>query len=108
MLRKRVCLLCCRSLQDSSYPRWVVEVWERMLSDHFRTSREPANALVEGELWFEDYPAVMRIRITTPSVMKALRKRDSEAAKPYNFALLPILIEGTTELHPDCAIQQTS
>jgi hypothetical protein len=34
----------------------------------------------------------MRIRVTT-DVMKALRKRDRGAAKPYNFALSPILIQ---------------
>jgi len=36
-------------------------------------------------------PAVMRIRITTANGMATLRKRDRRAAKPYNFALSPIL-----------------
>lgn len=93
--RKRYIPEECKD-HDNSYPRWVVEAWERMLADHFRTSSEPTNALVEGELWFESFPAVMRVRVTTPSVMKALRKRDPEAAKPYNFALLPILIDAPT------------
>lgn len=97
--RKRYIPEECKD-QDSSYPRWVVEAWERMLADHFRTSSEPANALVEDELWFENFPAVMRVRGTTPSVMKALRKRDPEAAKPYNFAILPILIEAP----PNCTL----
>ena len=90
--RKRYVPEDCKD-QDSSYPRWVAEAWDRMLADYFRTSRDPGNALVEGGLWFEDIPAVMRVRVTTPSVLRALRKRDPEAAKPYNFALLPILIE---------------
>lgn len=74
------------------YPRWVVEAWERMLKDHFRRLNDPDNALVEEELWFSKFPAMMRVWVTTPAVMRALRKRDPEAAKPYNFALSPILI----------------
>jgi hypothetical protein len=86
--------------QDSSYPRWVVEAWERMLADHFRMLNNPEDASARSELWFEDLPAMMRVRITTPTVMKALRKRDPEAAKPYNFALSPNLIER----RPNCAL----
>jgi hypothetical protein len=97
--RKRYIPEDCKD-QDSSYPRWVVEAWERMLADHFRTSSDPANALVEGGLWFENFPAVMGVRVTTPSVLRALRKRDPEAAKPYNFALLPILIDAP----PNCTL----
>jgi hypothetical protein len=33
----------------------------------------------------------MRIRVTTPNVPAAMRKHDPGAAKPYNFALSPIL-----------------
>jgi hypothetical protein len=44
--------------------------------------------------------AVMRIRVTTPNVLKALRKRDPGAAKPYNFALSPIL----TQARPDVTL----
>src|ERR1700733_7733113 len=43
--------------------------------------------------WFDDLPAVMRLRITTPMVMKALRKLDPNAARPFNFAISPILTE---------------
>lgn len=86
--------------QESSYPRWVVEAWERILYDHFRTLNAPDNALNYGELWFDNIPAMMRVRVTTPSVMKALRLRDPEAAKPYNFALSPILIEAP----PSCTL----
>ena len=68
-------------------------MWQRLLSDHFRNIKDPANAFVVKDLWFSDWPAVMRIRVTTPNVMKALRKRDPRAAKPYNFALSPILIQ---------------
>ena len=42
----------------------------------------------------------MRVRITTPNVLKALRNRDPEVAKPYNFALSPILVDSS----PDCTL----
>ena len=35
----------------------------------------------------------MRVRVTTPNVLQALRQRDTGAAKPYNFAHSPILLE---------------
>jgi hypothetical protein len=93
--RERYVPLDCQD-QDTNYPRWIVEAWEHSLADHFRKLDNPENALVEGELWFENLPAVMRVRITTPTVMKALRKRDPSAAKPYNFTLAPILIDPAT------------
>jgi hypothetical protein len=86
--------------QDTNYPRWIVEVWERLLKDHRKDDEDPENALVSCRLWFEDLPAVMRVRITTPNVLKSLRIRDPGAAKPYNFALSPILIQPS----PDCTL----
>jgi hypothetical protein len=79
--------------QDSEYPRWVVEAWERILNDHFRQIKDSANASVSREFSFGKLPAVMRVRVTTPNVLRALRKRDPGAAKPYNFALSPILVQ---------------
>jgi hypothetical protein len=38
--------------------------------------------------------------VTTPNVLKALRKRDPGAAKPYNFAHSPILLEEV----PECTL----
>jgi hypothetical protein len=90
--RKRYKPVDCED-QETDYPRWIVEAWERLLDDHFRATKDPENALVGRELWFENLPAVMRIRVTTPNVLKALRKRDPGAAKPYNFALSPILAQ---------------
>lgn len=86
--------------QETDYPRWIVEAWERLLIDHFRNIKDPENALVSRELWFDKLPAVMRVRVTTPNVLKALRKRDPGAAKPYNFAHSPILIQPA----PDCTL----
>jgi hypothetical protein len=42
----------------------------------------------------------MRVRITTPNVLKVLRKRHPEVAKPYNFVLSPILVQPS----PDCTL----
>lgn len=82
----------CRD-RETDYARWIVEAWEHLLDDHFTTLRDPENALVARPLWFADIPAMMRVRITTPNVMKALRKRDPDAAKPYNFAQSPLLAD---------------
>jgi hypothetical protein len=90
--RKRYTPVDCKD-QKTSYPRWIVEAWERLLEDHFRNLSDPENALATRELWFAEFPAVMRIRVTTPNVLAALRKHDPEAAKPYNFALSPILLQ---------------
>jgi hypothetical protein len=86
--------------QDTNYPRWIAEVWERLIDDHFRNIKDPENAVLSRELWFDNLPGVMRVRITTPNVLKALRKRDPGAAKPYNFAHSPILIQPV----PECTL----
>jgi hypothetical protein len=86
--------------QDTSYPRWIVEAWGHILEKHFRTSSNPECALASEKLWFENLPAVMRIRVTSPIVLEALRERDSNAAKPYNFAISPILVERI----PNCTL----
>jgi hypothetical protein len=97
--RKRYKPVDCKD-QDTDYPMWVVEGWERLLDDHFRNVIDPENALVKRNLWFDKLPAVMRIRITTPNVMYKLRQRDPGVAKPYNFALSPILLHPS----PDCTL----
>jgi hypothetical protein len=86
--------------QETNYSRWIVEAWERLLVDHFRNIEDPENALVSRELWFDNLPAVMRVRVTTPNVLRALRKRDPGAAKPYNFAHSPILVHPL----PNCTL----
>jgi hypothetical protein len=97
--RNRYTPVDCKD-QKTNYSRWIVEVWERLLADYFRNIKDPENVLVSRELWFESLPAIMRVRVTTPNVLKALRKRDPGAAKPYNFAHSPILIETL----PDCTL----
>lgn len=97
--RKRYEPADCKD-QKTSYPRWIVEAWDRVLEDHFRNIKDPENALAGQELWFGNLPAAMRVRVTTPNVMRALRRRDPGAAKPYNFALSPILMHSV----PDCTL----
>jgi hypothetical protein len=84
----------------TDYARWIAEAWERILEDHFKNADNPENALVSRKLWFDNLPAMMRVRVTTPNVLKALRKRDPGAAKPYNFAHSPIL----TQPVPGCTL----
>jgi len=79
--------------QKTDYARWIVEVWESLLETHFRNVRDPENAMVTRKLWFGDFPAIMRIRVTTPNVLAALRNHDVAAGKPYNFAQSPLLID---------------
>jgi hypothetical protein len=43
---------------------------------------------------------MMRVRVTTPNVLKGLRKRDPGSAKPYNFAHSPIVLESS----PECTL----
>jgi len=86
--------------QETDYARWIVEAWERLLQNHFRNIRNPENALISHSFRFDNLPAMMRVRVTTPNVLEALRKRDPGAAKPYNFAHSPILLEDV----PECTL----
>jgi hypothetical protein len=86
--------------QETDYTRWIVEAWERLLANHFRSLENPQNASVSGFFRFDNLPAVMRVRVTTPNVLEALRKRDPGTAKPYNFAHSPILLEE----FPECTL----
>jgi hypothetical protein len=86
--------------QETDYARWIVEAWERLLLKRFRSFENPQNASVSGFFRFDNLPAMMRVRVTTPNVLKALRKRDPGAAKPYNFAHSPILLEDV----PECTL----
>jgi hypothetical protein len=86
--------------QDTDYARWIVEAWERLLTNHFRNLENPQNASIAVSFRFDNLPAMMRVRVTTPNVLKALRKRDAGAAKPYNFAHSPILLEE----FPECTL----
>jgi hypothetical protein len=65
---------------------WVVEAWDWIL-------RRAVGLPCTEPSWF-DLPAMMRIAITTPEVMKALQVRQRgrpypERVKPFNFVLSP-------------------
>jgi hypothetical protein len=42
--RKRYTPTNCKD-QKTSYPRWIVESWERLLEDHFRNIKDPQTRL---------------------------------------------------------------
>jgi hypothetical protein len=86
--------------QETDYAQWIVEAWERLLLNHFRNLENPESPAILRALRFDNLPAMMRVRVTTPNVLKALRKRDPGAAKPYNFAHSPILLEDV----PECTL----
>jgi len=44
--------------------------------------------------WF-NIPAMRRIAISTPNVMAVLRRLDRNRARPYNFAMSPVLVNLT-------------
>jgi hypothetical protein len=70
---------------ECGVPLWIKEGWQRILDHaHGLPSKKPA--------WF-DLPVTRRIAITTPHVMTALRKLDRDKARPYNFALSPVILD---------------
>ena len=66
---------------------WIKEGWEWMLK------RALGLPCPEPE-WFH-LPVMRRIAISTPNVMAALRRLRRDQARPYNFALSPVLINLT-------------
>jgi hypothetical protein len=69
---------------DCEVPVWIKEGWEWML---YRALGRPCQ---EPE-WFH-LPVMRRIAISTPNVMAALRHLRRDQARPYNFALSPVLV----------------
>jgi hypothetical protein len=71
-------------------PPWVLEGWEWIL-------REDQDIPQKEPRWFK-HPAMMRIAITTPEVLKSLQAHQvdlpyRDGAKPFNFVLMPIIDE---------------
>lgn len=66
--------------KDANAPKWIVEAWNWLLRNELGLpSQEPA--------WL-DYPAMMRMALTSPNVMRAHRP---EWLSPFNFFFLPLL-----------------
>jgi len=73
---------------DVDAPRWVLEAWDWIMRSVLDLPRV--------EPWWFQLPAMMRIKITTPEVLKALQTRQArlpyrDRVKPFNFALSPII-----------------
>lgn len=65
---------------EDETPKWVIEAWEFLLRKELGlASKEPA--------WL-DLPAMMRMVLTTPNVLKNKRP---EWLGPFNFFLLPLI-----------------
>src|SRR6266550_145433 len=73
-----------RVAEDGAQNRRIREGWEWMLN---RALGLPCQ---EPE-WFH-LPVMRRIAISTPNVMAALRHLRRDQARPYNFALSPVLV----------------
>lgn len=77
-------------------PVWVVEAWDWILRGALGLQRTDGS-------WF-GLPAMMRLTITTPEVLKVLQARQqalpySHRMKPFNFILSP-MIDRLTGGHP--------
>jgi hypothetical protein len=72
---------------DCDVPVWIKQGWEWMLS------RALVLSCPKPE-WF-DLPVMRRIAISTPNVMTALRRLRRDQARPYNFAMSPVLVNIT-------------
>lgn len=72
---------------DCEVPTWIKEGWEWML-------RRALDLESQDPSWFQ-LPVMRRIAISTPNVMAALRRIKRDHARPYNFALSPVLVNLT-------------
>lgn len=69
---------------ETNCPTWIIEAWHWIVSRALGLKAKPPK-------WFAA-PAMRRIAISTPRVMQVLRKIDRDRARPYNFALSPVLV----------------
>ena len=65
-------------------PVWIKEGWQWILDRALGLPCQEPD-------WFR-LPVMRRIAITTPNVMAALRRLNRDQARPYNFALSPVLV----------------
>jgi hypothetical protein len=70
--------------RECDVPLWIKEGWQWILNQALGLpSHDPD--------WFQT-PVMRRIAITTPNVMAALRRLNRDQARPYNFALSPVVV----------------
>jgi hypothetical protein len=72
---------------ECEVPVWIKEGWEWMLNRALGLPCQEPD-------WFH-LPVMRRIAISTPNVMAALRHLRRDQARPYNFALSPVLVNLT-------------
>jgi len=72
---------------DCEVPLWIKEGWQWILDRALGFSCQKPD-------WFS-VPVMRRIAISTPNVMAALRRLNRDQARPYNFALSPVLVNLT-------------
>jgi len=65
-------------------PVWIKEGWQWILC-------RALGLRCEDPDWFR-VPVMRRIAISTPNVMAALRRLNRDQARPYNFAMSPVLV----------------
>jgi hypothetical protein len=70
--------------QECNVPAWIKEGWQWILDRALGVPSQKPD-------WF-DLPVMRRIAITTPNVMAALRRLNRDQARPYNFALSPVIV----------------
>ena len=70
--------------QECDVPIWIKEGWQWILDRALGLPSQKPD-------WF-DLPVMRRIAITTPNVMAALRRLNRDQARPYNFALSPVIV----------------
>jgi len=69
---------------ECDVPVWIKEGWQWILHRALGLPSQKPD-------WFH-LPVMRRIAITTPNVMTALRRLNRDQARPYNFALSPVLV----------------
>ena len=69
---------------DCEVALWIKEGWQWILNRALGVSSQEPD-------WFS-LPVMRRIAISTPNVMAALRRLNRDQARPYNFALSPVLL----------------
>jgi len=78
-------------LKEDAYLRWVKELWEVLLGMRKTLPK-----------WAEYY-SMRKYAVTTPNILKKLRRLDRDAAKPYSFCIGPISsFGGDTKVTPYC------
>jgi hypothetical protein len=69
---------------ECDVPVWIKEGWQWILDNALGLPSQKPD-------WF-NLPVMRRIAITTPNVMAALRRLNRDQARPYNFALSPVIV----------------